>query len=102
MSNFNPFVDFKDMTDDAIMERMAKLNEMINYYYNSNYNYLLPQLQGWRDACVYELQIRNEKRRQEKFKKKNPNENVIFDNSEEALEAARAKKNKDKDNKPVV
>jgi hypothetical protein len=94
---FGPFTDFSKLTDDEIIERLNKLSNMISYYYWSNYNYLVPQLQEWQDAHRNELTERAEKRRRDKNKHKE--NNVIFDNSDEVIEAEKAakeEKNKDK------
>lgn len=90
--DFSPFVDFSKLTDDEIIERLSKINNMIAYYYWSNYTYLVPQLQGWQESAREELRLRAEKRRRDKAK--NKQNNTVFDNSEEELEKA---KNKDKD-----
>jgi hypothetical protein len=94
MSDFNPFVDFSKLTDDEIIERLNKINNMISYYYWTPYTYIVPQLQGWQESAREELRQRNDKRRRDKAK--NKQSNVVFDNSEEELEKAR---NKDKEEK---
>jgi hypothetical protein len=94
---FNPFLDFTTFSDDELTERANKLNEMISYYYETEYNYIIPQLQNWRDAHIDELNARIEKRRRDKNKHKESE--VIFDNSEEALAAAKEEAEKDKEKK---
>jgi ferritin-like protein len=96
--DFSPFVDFTKLTDDEIIERMTKANNMIAYYYWTPYNYLVPQLQGWRDSCMEELKTRAEKRRKDKIRNKD-NNNVVFDNSEEEMDRLKKEK-EDKEKQP--
>lgn len=94
MDEFNVFGDCSTLSDDAIFEQINRLNEMISYYYMTNYSYLVPQLQTWRDQRLDMIYERTEKRRMDKMKNKdNP---VIFDNSTEVLDAAKEAAEKEK------
>lgn len=88
MSDFSPFLDCSKLSDDEIFDKISKLNSRINYYNDSAYAYLVPQLQEWKDGYLDELHTRAEKRAADKAKSKGQS-NVIFDNSTEVLEQSK-------------
>jgi hypothetical protein len=98
MSDFGPFMDFSEFSDDELWDRVGKLNARIEYYYQTSYNYLIPQLQQWVEEHFEELRNREDKRYAEKKAKKNKNKveveveesSVIFDNSDEQMAKDRA------------
>lgn len=98
MTDFNVFGDFSKLSDEAIMEQVNKLNEQIAYYYMTEYSYLVPQLQEWRDMRMDAIDERVEKRRLEKAKLKK-NSHIIFDNSDEVMDEAKEKDTKEKEEK---
>jgi hypothetical protein len=89
-----PFIDFSKLTDEEIIDRLNKISARISYYFWTNYSYLVPQLQSWEEQYREELRSRAEKRRADKAKVKDTN--IIFDNSEETLAAAKEKEDKEK------
>jgi len=98
MTDFNPFGDFSKLTDDEIYEQVSKLNSMIDYYYSTNYSYLVPQLQEWRDLRLELIEERAEKRTHDKAKAKK-NSEIIFDNSTEVMDETKAEEDKIKEEK---
>ena len=98
IKDFNPFGDYSKLSDDELLEQVARLNERISYYYWTNYNYLVPQLQEWRDLRMDLIQERAEKRRLEKAKLKKDS-NIIFDNSTEVMDEEKEKADKEKTEK---
>ena len=66
---FNPFIDASQKTDEVIVEDIGKINERINYYQNTKYTYLIPQLTAWRQQYYDVLSERLEAKRREKEKK---------------------------------
>jgi hypothetical protein len=97
MSNFNVFGDVSKLSDEEIFDQIAKLNDRIAYYYMSEYSYLVPQLQAWRDMRMDAIDERAAKRAADK--KKNKENNVIFDNSTEVLDEEKAAQDKIKEEK---
>src|ERR1019366_10430078 len=96
--DFNVFGDFSKLSDDAVYEQISKLNEMIAYYYMTEYSYLVPQLQEWRDMRMDAVDERVEKRRLDKAKLKKDS-HILFDNSDEVMDETKAAEDKIKEEK---
>jgi hypothetical protein len=83
MTEFNPFLDLSSKTDEDLLNDLTRIYAMISFYQRSGNYMLINQLQNFKNSCINEMNLRSDKKQQDKENSVNP---VVIDTEKVYIE----------------